>query len=547
MKNKSHYLRVLLICAITFISISAMSQNGSVGIGTTIPDTSAMLDISSTTKGVLIPRLTTSEKNAVVMPATGLLIYQTDSIPGFYYYQDNWKLLTLSSAGFADTALSNLSQSTAIGVNLNPASSGIRNLGSLDSAWNNGYFKGSIFLDSAMFLSSNGNNAFAGPSAGNTTLAGTGNTGVGSRSLSALTTGTGNTATGSDALFSNTTGSYNNAHGIESLFSNTTGSNNLAFGRSALYSNTTGINNVSVGVETLMKNTGSDNTAVGNNALFKNTIGGGNTASGALSLYYNTTGISNSATGNAALYFNSSGIRNTAFGQFGLYYNATTSDNTAIGYAAGDNTTNPTRSTFLGATTSAASNLINVTAIGYGATVSASNSIRAGNTSVTSIGGQVGWTTFSDGRFKKNVKGDVPGLAFINTLHPVTYNLDVAGIDNKLKSTQVAAKSNDMRKEPARQPTPEELQARDEKSTIKYTGFIAQEVEAAANKLNYDFSGVDKPKNSNDYYGIRYAEFVVPLVKAVQELSKKTDEINQLRNEVAALKAMVLKLAEGRP
>jgi hypothetical protein len=50
----------------------------------------------------------------------------------------------------------------------------------------------------------------------------------------------------------------------------------------------------------------------------------------------------------------------------------------------------------------------------------------------------------------------------------------------------------------------------------KMTGFIAQEVEQAANEIEYDFSGVDAPKN-DDLYGLRYVEFVVPLVKAVQE------------------------------
>ncbi|MFB1004269.1 MAG: hypothetical protein QMC70_09065, partial [Bacteroidia bacterium] len=49
------------------------------------------------------------------------------------------------------------------------------------------------------------------------------------------------------------------------------------------------------------------------------------------------------------------------------------------------------------------------------------------------------------------------------------------------------------------------------------TGFIAQEVEAAAQKIGFDFDGVSTPQNETDLYGIRYAEFVVPLVKAIQE------------------------------
>ena len=47
--------------------------------------------------------------------------------------------------------------------------------------------------------------------------------------------------------------------------------------------------------------------------------------------------------------------------------------------------------------------------------------------------------------------------------------------------------------------------------------FLAQEVEKAANESVYDFDGVHKPKNDHDLYSLSYAQFVVPLVKAVQE------------------------------
>jgi trimeric autotransporter adhesin len=58
--------------------------------------------------------------------------------------------------------------------------------------------------------------------------------------------------------------------------------------------------------------------------------------------------------------------------------------------------------------------------------------------------------------------------------------------------------------------------------------------------LNYGFSSGDKPKNSGDYYGLRYAEFVVPLVRAVQELNNKVIEENkQLKEELAELRQMV--------
>ncbi len=63
-----------------------------VGIGTTEPDPSAILDLSSKNSGLLIPRMKASEKNAIVFPANGLLIYQTDETKGFYYCDDGiWK------------------------------------------------------------------------------------------------------------------------------------------------------------------------------------------------------------------------------------------------------------------------------------------------------------------------------------------------------------------------------------------------------------------------------------------------------------------------
>ncbi len=71
-----------------------------------------------------------------------------------------------------------------------------------------------------------------------------------------------------------------------------------------------------------------------------------------------------------------------------------------------------------------------------------------------------------------------------------------------------------------------------EKEKVLYTGFVAQDVEAVAKKINYDFSGVDKPQDENGLYGLRYAEFVVPLVKAVQELSKKNDELQKQIDEL---------------
>jgi trimeric autotransporter adhesin len=58
-------------------------------------------------------------------------------------------------------------------------------------------------------------------------------------------------------------------------------------------------------------------------------------------------------------------------------------------------------------------------------------------------------------------------------------------------------------------------------------GFVAQEVEAIVKKSGYVFSGIEAPQNEEDPYTIRYAEFVVPLVKAVQELSSQVADLQQ--------------------
>jgi hypothetical protein len=143
----------------------------------------------------------------------------------------------------------------------------------------------------------------------------------------------------------------------------------------------------------------------------------------------------------------------------------------------------------------------NSIAIGRGTAVTASNEVFIGNAATTSIGGTVNWTATSDGRFKTNVQSNVPGLDFINKLTPVTYNFDTDKLNSFNGTAGLDAAS---------------------KAKGTYSGFIAQDVHQAAQDLGYDFSGVKVPQNpEEEMYGIRYAEFVVPLVKATQELDQK--------------------------
>lgn len=116
-------------------------STGSVGIGTTTPNGSALLDMVSTSKGLLIPRMTKSQRDGISTPATGLMIYQTNNSPGFYYYSGSgW--VAIAPKG-ANKNLSNLNE-TAINLSLIPGASGTIDLGSSSLAWRNGYFTGNI-------------------------------------------------------------------------------------------------------------------------------------------------------------------------------------------------------------------------------------------------------------------------------------------------------------------------------------------------------------------------------------------------------------------
>lgn len=268
----------------------------------------------------------------------------------------------------------------------------------------------------------------------------------------------------------------------------------------------------------------STNTALGRDCLSDNTTGDQNTAVGNFSLSLNTSGKYNTAVGSSSLFKNTTGEKNCGFGAGALGSNTTGGNSTALGFSTGWSKLNIDEGTFIGSVSDATvDDLNNVTAIGYLSRSTASYQVRIGNSSVTSIGGQVGWTTLSDGRYKTAVQQNVKGLDFIMKLEPVTYHLDVNKLSADLKEDQVPDENGNI----ITSVSETDLKARLEKSQITYTGFIAQDVEKAANETGFDFSGIDKPKNEHDFYGLRYAEFVVPLVKAVQEQQKIIEELTK--------------------
>ncbi len=79
----SNPMKNLFCIVFLFIGLSMHAQVAVTTDGSA-PDNSAMLDIKSTDKGVLIPRMTQVQRDAIASPAAGLMIYQTDNSPGLY-------------------------------------------------------------------------------------------------------------------------------------------------------------------------------------------------------------------------------------------------------------------------------------------------------------------------------------------------------------------------------------------------------------------------------------------------------------------------------
>jgi hypothetical protein len=91
--GKNTMMHAAILVLLTLMSSAAYAQNNS-GIGTTVPTASALLEVYGTTQGLLTPRLTNAQRNAITAPATGLLIFQTNSTPtesSQFYYYDGWR------------------------------------------------------------------------------------------------------------------------------------------------------------------------------------------------------------------------------------------------------------------------------------------------------------------------------------------------------------------------------------------------------------------------------------------------------------------------
>ncbi len=341
---------VILIILIVLSSNFAVKAQVAVNETAATPDASSMLDVSSTNKGLLIPRMTTSQRTAISSPATGLLVYQTDGSAGFYYNSGtpstpDW--LQLSSTLI--NMISDTDNDTKIMVEESADDDVIRfdMSGTEYFTMSNGRMATlntgkSVFIGESAGVNddlTNNYNVFVGYNSGYSNTTGFRNTAVGYWSFGANTNGDENTALGQMALSSNTTGSSNTAIGVGSLIFNTNGGNNVAIGRAAMQSNIGGVQNTAIGSSALSSANTNYNVAVGSSALTSITSGNYNVGVGTNADLYNTTGSRNTIIGYEAGRNTST---NTKSGNVFLGYQAGYSEEGSNKlYIANSNTTTP--------------------------------------------------------------------------------------------------------------------------------------------------------------------------------------------------------------
>ncbi|MEM7658984.1 MAG: hypothetical protein AAF399_22870, partial [Bacteroidota bacterium] len=270
-------------------SLYALGQ--SVGISQTgaSPDPSAMLDVMSTSKGMLVPRMDASERLAISTPANGLMVYDTDSSEFMFYDGSRWALIGGHPARIedldADTKVQveesadediirfDVAGTEQLTLGQNASGDGLLQftantnlfIGSAAGASNtSGDFNTFLGQTAGVVNETGHSNVFSGHAAGNANLDGHSNVFLGRSAGLVNQGGANNVFIGRGAGIDNTSGGSNVFLSRNAGFQNETGANNLAIGQAAGYSNTTGSGNIFLGYEAGYNETGSDKLYIDN-------------------------------------------------------------------------------------------------------------------------------------------------------------------------------------------------------------------------------------------------------------------------------------------
>ncbi len=391
----------LILSAVLFLTHLLPAQGVSVNGSGAAPDTSAMLDIQSTAKGILIPRMTSAQRTGIAMPATGLLVYDTNSASFWYRTANAWVELTDNFHGLRDA-----DHDTQVQVEQSPDEDVIRfDIGGAEAMVLDRNAQGATLLDigpnlgliigrNAGVNSFAGWNTFLGPNAGQFNTSGQHNVFVGYRAGEDNTAQDRNVFIGPESG-ANNQGGFNVFVGSRTGYVNSTGVSNTFLGHEAGIQNTTGFRNTFVGSVAGHNNEITDeNTFVGYGAGYNNE-GDRNTFLGYDAGMANRTGLYNTVIGGEAAGTNL-GNRNMGNGNTILGYEAAQSangltENVLMGYRAGYFMESGLRNIFIGAnagfnTRSGYSNLV-IGASAFRTNLTGSRNMAIGDSSLYSSTG----------------------------------------------------------------------------------------------------------------------------------------------------------------
>jgi hypothetical protein len=331
-------------------------------------------------------------------------------------------------------------------------------------------------------LTSGDSNVFVGYNAGAANTTGQRAVAIGYQAMdNAATSGTGNIVIGYAAGRAITSGEYNLIVGYTSGAAITTGSANVALGQGCLTQPDTESNNIAIGMDTM-------NAAIAG--------GEGNLAIGRYTLDALTSGDENIAIGQAAGSAHTTGV-----------------DCVYIGESCGGSNVSGSYKTLIGCNADTNGNTdAHEIVIGYNLTGGGQNKIRLGTSGAyieNDYANNANWAHSSDERLKDNIQTDNLGLDFINELRTVTYNWKASDkVDTSLPGYM--------------HPDTTDFDKLSKDTSVTMNGLIAQEVKAALDKVGADASKYAVWSTDDDgIQRISESSFVMPLIKAVQELSAK--------------------------
>ena len=273
----------------------------------------------------------------------------------------------------------------------------------------------------------------------------------------------------------------------------------------------TSLSNVAIGSYSMVNDGPEQSTAVGRSA------------------HNACTGDYNAVLGAYALDASGAAAKSAAVGHSALS-SATGIKNTALGYESGDSITDGTENICIGHQSDAGASNVKVIAIGNQVAGSTNQRAYIGDGSNQATldfsGASNSWTATSDSRIKENVQDGDLGLDFINSLRTVKYTeINPADWPEEIRShiyfdRERTRTNNDGEEETYTEPANE----RPETNTKVFDGLIAQEVIAAATAAGSTFSGIDDGE-SNGLLRLQYERMVIPLIKAVQELTARIEQL----------------------